>query len=197
MHSSLNYDVISTNEYKTDNLTGKKTKLIYGPLDGEKYKCLLLYGNRLSPSASIVRKEFLIKNEVRFNESSNFVTVEDYDYWLQLAFLDANFKFIKSFEGEYLVHGGNSSGYQALHKRNELNLLKHHVFNVQKFMDNKEKLWKNMLAIFSLREAYQQLKLGNFSLFLKSLWFSFYNSPYFVFEWVNFKLKLFFINIFV
>ena len=27
MHSSLNYDVISTNEYKTDNLTGKKTNL--------------------------------------------------------------------------------------------------------------------------------------------------------------------------
>ena len=197
MHSSLNYDVISTNEYKTDNLTGKKTKLIYGPLDGEKYKCLLLYGNRLSPSASIVRKEFLIKNEVRFNESSNFVTVEDYDYWLQLAFLDANFKFIKSFEGEYLVHGGNSSGYQALHKRNELNLLKHHVFNVQKFMDNKENLWKSMLAIFSFREAYQQLKLGNFSLFLKNLWLSVYTSPFFVFKWVNFKLKFFFINIFV
>ena len=197
MHSSLNYDVISTNEYKTDNLTGKKTKLIYGPLDGEKYKCLLLYGNRLSPSASIVRKEFLIKNEVRFNESSNFVTVEDYDYWLQLAFLDANFKFIKSFEGEYLVHGGNSSGFQALHKRNELNLLKHHVFNVQKFMDNKENLWKSMLAIFSFREAYQQLKLGNFSLFLKNLWLSVYTSPFFVFKWVNFKLKFFFINIFV
>ncbi len=195
MHSS--YDVISTNEYKTDNLTGKKTKLIYGPLDGEKYKCLLLYGNRLSPSASIVRKEFLIKNEVRFNESLNFVTVEDYDYWLQLAFLDANFKFIKSFEGEYLVHGENSSGYQTLHKRNELNLLKHHVFNVQEFMDNKENLWKSMLAIFSFREAYQQLKLGNFSLFLKSLWLSVYTSPYFVFKWVNFKLKFFFTNIFV
>ncbi len=197
MDSNLKYDVISTNEYKNDNLTGKKTKLIYGPLDGEKYKCLLLYGNRLSPSASIVRKEFLIKNEVRFNESFNFVTVEDYDYWLQLAFLDANFKFIKSFEGEYLVHGGNSSGYQALHKRNELNLLKHHVFNVQQFADDKEALWKSMLAIFSFREAYQQFKLGNFSLFLKSLWLSVYTSPYFVFKWVNFKLKFFFINIFV
>lgn len=197
VHSNLKYDVISTNEYKTDKLTGKKTKLIYGPLDGEKYKSLLLYGNRLSPSASIVRKEFLIKNKVRFNESSNFVTVEDYDYWLQLAFLDANFKFIQSFEGEYLVHGGNSSGHQALHKRNELNLLKHHVFNVQKFIDDKEALWKNMLAIFSFREAYQQLKLGNFSLSLKSLWFSVYTSPYFVFKWVNFKLKFFFINIFV
>jgi len=58
-------------------------------------------------------------------------------------------------------------------------------------------LWKSMLAIFSFREAYQQFKLGNFSLFLKSLWLSVYTSPYFVFKWVNFKLKFFFINIFV
>ena len=197
VHSNLKYDVISTNEYKTDKLTGKKTKLIYGPLDGEKYKSLLLYGNRLSPSASIVRKEFLIKNKVRFNESSNFVTVEDYDYWLQLAFLDANFKFIKSFEGEYLVHGGNSSGFQALHKRNELNLLKHHVFNIQKFTCDKGTLWRNMQAIMSLREAFQQLKSGGVWLFLKGLLVSLYTSPYFVCRWGAYKLRLFFKNIFV
>ena len=196
MHGELKYDVISTDEYKTNNLTGKKTKLIYGPLKGQKYRSLLLYGNRLSPSASLVRKEFLLKNEVRFNESSNFVTVEDYDYWLQLAFLDASFKFIHSFEGEYLVHGGNSSGYLALHKRNELNLLKHHVFNVQKFASDKETLWRNMQAIVSLRGAFQQLKSGGFWLFVKGLLVSLYTAPYFVCKWVVYKLRFFFENIF-
>ena len=134
---------------------------------------------------------------MRFNESSNFVTVEDYDYWLQLALLDANFKFIHSFEGEYLVHGGNSSGYLALHKRNELNLLKHHVFNIQKFTSDKETLWRNMQEIISLRDAFQKLKSGNFCLFLKGLWLSLCTSPYFVCKWVVYKLSFFFKNIFV
>lgn len=196
MHSKLKYDVISTDEYKTNNLTGKKTKLIYGPLKGQKYRSLLLYGNRLSPSASLVRKEFLLKNKVRFNESLKFVTVEDYDYWLQLALLDASFKFIHSFEGEYLVHGANSSGYLTLHKGNELNLLKHHVFNVQKFTSNKETLWRNVQAIVSLRGAFQQLKSGSFWLFLKGLLMSLYASPYFVCKWVVYKLRFFFENVF-
>ena len=197
MRNDLKYDVISTDEYKTNNLTGKKTKLIYGPLKGQKYRSLLLYGNRLSPSASLVRKGFLLENEVRFNESSDFVTVEDYDYWLQLALSDATFKFIHSFEGEYLVHGGNSSGYLALHKRNELNLLKYHVFNVQKFASDKETLWRDMQAILSFREAFQKLGSGDFCLFLKSLWLSMCASPYFVCKWVTYKLRFFFRNIFV
>ncbi len=197
MHSDLKYDVISTDEYKNNNITGKKTKLIYGPLKGQKYRSLLLYGNRLSPSASLVRKEFLLKNEVRFNESSNFVTVEDYDYWLQLALLDASFKFIHSFEGEYLVHGGNSSGYLALHKRNELNLLKHHVFNVQNFASDKETLWRDMQAIVSLREAFQKLKSGSVWLFVKGLLMSLYSSPYFLSKWIFHKLGFFIKNKFL
>ena len=196
MQDDSKYDVISTDEYKNNSLTGKKTKLIYGPLKGQKYKSLLLYGNRMSPSASLVRKDFLIKNEVRFNESLSFVTVEDFDYWLQLALLDAKFKFIHSIEGEYLVHGGNSSGYLELHRGNELNLLKHHVFNVQKFESNKEGLWIDMQVIISLREAFHQLKLGRPLLFLKVLFSSLYTSPYFVCKWVIHKLRFLFDNMF-
>ena len=197
MDGDLKYDVISTDEYKTNNLTGKKTKLIYGPLKGHKYQSLLLYGNRLSPSASLVRKEFLLENEVRFNESSNFVTVEDYDYWLQLAFLDARFKFVRSFEGEYLIHGANSSGYLTLHKRNGLNLLKHHVFRVQKFAADKDKLWKDMQAVASFREAFQQLKSGGIWLFFKASFVSFRSSPRFLSKWVFCKLKFFIKNRFL
>jgi len=196
MQDDLNYDVISTDEYKNNSLTGKKTKLIYGPLKGQKYKSLLLYGNRMSPSASLVRKDFLIKNEVRFNESLDFVTVEDFDYWLQLALLDAKFKFIHSIEGEYLVHGGNSSGYLELHRCNELNLLKHHVFNVQKFQSNKEALWIDMQVIVSLRGAFHQLKLGRSLFFIKVLFASLFTSPYFVCKWVMHKLRFLFDNMF-
>jgi len=195
MDSDFKYDVMSTDEYKTNTLNTEKSKLIYGPLRGQKYRSLLLYGNRLSPSAALIRKGFLLENEVRFNESINFVTVEDYDYWLQLALLDARFKFIHSFEGEYLVHGGNSSGSLELHKRNELNLLKYHVFNVQNFANDKENLWKDLQAIISLREAFQYLKSGSFHLCLKGLLVSLYSSPYFVCKWVLHRLKFLVKNI--
>ncbi len=197
MNGDLKYDVISTDEYKINNLTGKKTKLIYGPLNGHKYRSLLLYGNRLSPSASLARKEFLLENEVRFNESSNFVTVEDYDYWLQLAYLDARFKFVRSFEGVYLVHGANNSGYLTLHKRNELNLLKHHVFSVQEFAADKDKLWKDMQAVASFREAFQQLKSGSIWLFFKVSFMSLRSSPRFLSKWIFCKLKFFIANRFL
>ena len=197
MDGDLKYDVISTDEYKTNNLTGEKTKLIYGPLKGYKYRSLLLYGNRLSPSASLVRKGFLLENEVRFNESSDFVTVEDYDYWLQLALSDATFKFIHSIEGEYLVHGGNSSGYLTLHKRNELYLLKHHVFNVQKFTSDKDKLWRDMQAVASFREAFQRLESDGIWLFFKASFLSLLSSPSFLSKWIFCKLKFFIKNRFL
>lgn len=197
MNGDLKYDVISTDEYKINNLTGKKTKLIYGPLNGHKYRSLLLYGNRLSPSASLARKGFLIENEVRFNESRNFVTVEDYDYWLQLAYLDARFKFVRSFEGVYLVHGANNSGYLKLHKRNKLNLLKHHVFSVQEFVADKDKLWKDMQAVVSFREALQQLKSGSIGLLFKVSFMSLRSSPSFLSKWIFCKLKFFIVNRFL
>ena len=194
MDGDLKYDVISTDEYKTNNLTGKKTKLLYGPLKGHKYRSLLLYGNRLSPSASLVRKEFLIENEVRFNESSDFVTVEDYDYWLQLALSDATFKFVRSFEGEYLVHGTNSSGYLTQHKLNRLNLLKYHVFSVQKFAADKDKLWRDIQAVASFQEAFRRLESDGIWLFFKASFLSQRSSPSFLSKWIFYKLKFFIKN---
>ena len=148
----------------------------------------------MSPSASLVRKGFLLNNGVRFRESSEFVTVEDYDYWLQLALSDATFKFIHSFEGEYLVHGGNSSGYLALHKRNELNLLKYHVFSVQKFAPDKDKLWRDMQAVASFREAFQRLDSDGVWPFLKSACLSLCSSPRFLSKWIFWKCKFFIQN---
>lgn len=196
INNDPNYDILSTDEYKYNKLSGKKTKLIYGPLKGQKYRSLLLFGNRLSPSASLVRKEFLLKNDVRFNESHNFVTVEDYDYWLQLALLNARFKFIHSFEGEYLVHGGNSSGQMVLHKSNLLSLLKHHIFNVQEFDSDREILWRNMQEIVSIRWNIQYLKSGELVVFSKAYLMSLKVSPYFVCRWVLYKFKFFLENMF-
>ncbi len=137
----------------------------------------------------MVRTDFLRENEVRFNESSDFVTVEDYDYWLQLALSDAVFKFVRSFEGEYLVHGANSSSYLTIHKRNGLNLLKHHVFNVQEFDTDKEKLWKDIQAVKSFREAFQRLESDGIWMCFKASCMSLLSSPSFLSKWLLYKLK--------
>ena len=182
------YDVLSTHEYKRNKSTGKKTKLMYGPLAGNKYRSLLLYGNRLSPSASVIRKSFLLENGIAFNESTDFITVEDYDYWLQLAMLDASFKFIHCFEGEYLVHGANSSGFIEIHKRNELNLMKHHIFNVQTFEPDKDKLWRQINSVISIRDGFHVLKTGISYSVISFLLRTAISSPYHVGKWLFYKL---------
>ena len=55
------------------------------------YKHLLINGNLLSTSATIISKKFLKKNKLKFNESKNFVSVEDYDLWMLFAKKGAKF----------------------------------------------------------------------------------------------------------
>ncbi len=138
------YDVISTNEYKVFYNKNKKKTLRYGPLPKNAYEHMLIYGNRLSPSATIVRKSFLQKKNITFNEDKNFITVEDYDFWLHLAFAGARFKFIPRVQGEYLVHLSNNSSREELHHNNEIHLLEDHIFNIQNFTKNKLKLLKRI-----------------------------------------------------
>ena len=168
-------DVISTNEYKVFDNSSKKLKLFYGVNGGNKYKKLILYGNRLSPSATVVRKSFLKKNSIFFREDKEFMTVEDYDFWLMLAFYDAKFIFLKSFEGEYLMHSNNASNKLNLHNQNLNNLLKNHIYNIQQFSSNKDTLYKK---IMNFRKFCVLLKNKN----IKNLFLVFFESPFFIFK---------------
>ena len=51
-----NLDVITTNEYKVFDSSKRRKKLFYGISRNNQYKSLLLYGNKLSPSATLVNK---------------------------------------------------------------------------------------------------------------------------------------------
>jgi len=190
LDNNSKYDVLSSNEYKFNSITGRKSKLMYGPIIGSKYRCLLLYGNRLSTSATAVRKEFLIKHNIKFNEQKKLITVEDYDYWLQLALADASFKFIPKFEGEYLVHGDNSSGNLALHKSNELNLMRDHVFKIQGFDRRKERLWRKVNSRMKFHGSLVEIRRLNISRGLKSMFISFSENPLFLSSYVLFLIYI-------
>lgn len=135
------YDVVSTSELIVDINGAQIGTLHYGPYEEDFYKVLLLEGNRLSPSATLIRNNFLKDNNLSFNEAHDYIAVEDYDLWLNLAYKGARFKFINSIQGEYLVHAGSNSAQLLRQRKNCQTLLHDHVFNIQTFHPSPQKLW--------------------------------------------------------
>ena len=130
LQSENKYDVVVTDELMIDVETGNKKILKNGPYVKDFYKTMLLYGNRLSTSATIVRSSFLEKYGILFSEERDFVTVEDYDLWLKLALNKAQFKFIPSVQGEYTIHGNNCSQDSSIYFHNLQRLLEFHASNL-------------------------------------------------------------------
>ena len=133
------------------------------------------------------------KNKILFIENKDYVTVEDYDLWLRLALINAEFKFINDFQGEYLIHNSNSSGKLKLHNYNLNKLLKYHVFNVQKFSKNKSQLW---LKIFNSRKFINYLssiRRINIKYIYKAI-VIFSKSPFFIIEYFIFRLSFLIFN---
>ncbi len=156
--SKNTFDVICSNEYLNNKIINKKNKLSYGPFVKDFYRDLLVNGNKLSPSSTLVRAEFIKKNSILFNESIDFITVEDYDFWLNLANSNARFFFIKNILGEYIIHGNNNSTKLKLHRENLVKLIRYHLFFVQKFTLKPEQTWKKILPKIQFMEFSQILR---------------------------------------
>ena len=134
-------DVCCNDELQVDALRNHRMTLDYGPYCTNFYRELLLKGNRLSTSATLVKREFMTKRAILFRENKEFVTVEDYDFWMLLAWAGANFKFIKSIQGEYTIHATNASSQLDRHRQSLINVVKDHVYNLQTFQQDKDRLW--------------------------------------------------------
>jgi glycosyltransferase involved in cell wall biosynthesis len=136
------YDVLTNDELRVNIKTGIKKVLRYGPYENNFYEALLVDGNRLSPSAVVVRRKFLVLHGITWDESLDYATVEDYALWLNLAHAGARFKFIHDVQGEYVIHGANNSTVSERHWRNCETLLHDHVYNIQRFHPLPDQLWK-------------------------------------------------------
>ncbi len=161
------YDVLSNDELMVDIKTGAKRVLRYGPYQKDFYKILLVEGNRLSPSATVVRRDFLVLHGLTFDESQDYVTVEDYGLWLNLARSGARFKFIHDVQGEYVIHGTNTSAGLKRHWRNGETLLHDHVFNIQKFHPSPDRLWKLVVSRLRLVQVRHFIVNGQLWMALK------------------------------
>ncbi len=163
------YDVISSDEIKVNEHKQKIKTLRFGPLPKKSYKHMLLYGNKLSTSATVVKKSFIINQKITFNEHKNYITVEDYDFWLHVALNGAKFKFIPKINGEYLIHKTNNSLKEDIHYQNGLFLLNDHVFNIQSFTLSKEKLFRKVKTRLNIHKSFLKFEKNNPIPFFKAI----------------------------
>jgi teichuronic acid biosynthesis glycosyltransferase TuaG len=72
-----NFDVLSTN---AEVLNSKQFKVFSGELNIFRQ----IVRNKIILSSSIVKKDFIEKMKINFNESKHYVSVEDYDFFLRI-----------------------------------------------------------------------------------------------------------------
>ena len=133
-------DVICHDLMLNDVIFGKKYLLPCGPVVPNLYKDLLKHGNRFPNSALSIKKSTLEAYNITICETKEIVSVEDYDFCLQLAKCNAAFACINTPLGEYLIENNNISS-SKIHEVNLEFLLRKHVYEIQTFETNKNKLW--------------------------------------------------------
>lgn len=95
-----------------------------GPNAPRLYECLLFGGNRLSPSATVFRREPALAIG-GFREDAGFDTAEDYDFWMRFSRV-ARFHFIDAVLGEYLLVDRAASRRIEYHHTNMEHVLRDH-----------------------------------------------------------------------
>jgi teichuronic acid biosynthesis glycosyltransferase TuaG len=107
-------------------IDGKQGKILrHIPAKPEVYESLLFYGNCLSTSAVTLRKDVALSTG-GFSERKDFITVEDYEYWIRLS-KAGEFHFINKTLGEWHVHGKNTSGNAEIHSKAYIRVCEYHL----------------------------------------------------------------------
>lgn len=116
--------LVTHNEWHMHN-GEKKSHLRYGPAGNDIYERLLFDGNCLSTSAVSINKVIAIESG-GFSEREDFVTVEDYEYWIRLS-EKGEFYFINETLGEWHTHGSNYSNNPKIHAEALIAVVESHL----------------------------------------------------------------------
>jgi len=115
--------LVCHDEWHFDN--NKKIKrLNYGSDEDNLYESLLFNSNCISTSAVCINTK-IAKRTKGFSENVEFVTVEDYEYWIRLAQI-GEIIFIDEVLGEWHTHGSNESGNPLVHAKALVDLMNYH-----------------------------------------------------------------------
>ena len=142
-------DVFCSNELLFNTNNKKKIRIYHGPSTDNFFKNLLINGNKLSPSATIVKKKFLLDRSIFFDEDKNLIGVEDYDFWLNLSKNKARFFFTNKILNIYIIHEENITNNTKKHMENSINVINKH-FKILKTYNPKDRF----IRIYNIRVSF-------------------------------------------
>lgn len=170
VNSSIN--VVCHGEWYIYPDTNKIKYYSYGPFEKNFYEKMLRYGNRFSTSASLVNRIFLYEKKIFFDEKKEFISSEDYSFFMNLAKNKAKFLFLNEPLGYHLFHPESISSKILKHLKSSYRVKRYHIFKIQKFSKNKKKLWQES-------KLYLDLKIILFNLNKKKIYYQIKNLVYF------------------
>lgn len=122
LEENSDIDFICHDEYWIEDGSIIK-KVTYGPY--KTYKELLLKGNCISTSATVVSKNKLLEAGL-FSENLDFNGVEDYELWLRLSKI-CKIGYLHKPLGEYHIHHAGITNNIEKHTRNTQNVIEFHL----------------------------------------------------------------------
>ena len=103
----------------------------YGPPRRATYEALLVKGNCISTSATVIRRE-VVNTLGGFRDRADFGTTEDYDLWLRVAQHGFRIDFIEETLGSFRRHSSSASSSTLRHLHAELAVISDHFSNAPK-----------------------------------------------------------------
>jgi glycosyltransferase involved in cell wall biosynthesis len=164
-NKNVHLDVICHHLLCVDERTKKKKILFSGPEFYLNYSQLLKHGNKLLTSSVSVKREFVKKNSILFNQDPGFVIVEDYDFWLKCASFGGQFFLIDKVLGRYYWASDNISANLNKTFANLENVLNFHLSAYTRGTGNKsfsKIAFGRYLIVRSLREFVHDRSLRPF-----------------------------------
>lgn len=172
--SDINIDIFCHSEIAITSSSRHRKRLNYGPVSKNMYVTLLELGNRLSTSATVVRRRFLEDHAILFRTDERLVTIEDYALWVDLALHGAKFNFIYQTLGVYRLHGNNLSLNDSRHLTGQQTLIELHRQLLTHAASQRNVDWKLVSARYSwlanslcLRDSIFLRSLSSFKVFAK------------------------------
>ena len=158
---------------------GKKMIVKYGPEKKFLFENLLVNGNCLSPSATIIKRDIL--NEVEgYSEDQKFITAEDYDLWLKISKKEYKIIFSEKVLGSFRVHSDGES-YDIIRNTNAAsNVIESHFKNSSLDEESLQKALSNCWIIAGKTCQIRGKYYDSFKMYFKSLQIKFSFKSYFL-----------------
>lgn len=158
------FDLICHSEWIIQSKNKNKKIWSCGPFSNFFYKDMLIFGNRSSTSASVVKKKFIQDNQINFVEKKEFITSEDYNFFLDIAHKRGIFFFLNKPLGYHLFYSESASSNKAKHLLSEKSVIKNHVNKIQNFTKNKKSLYKKISKRIDFKKKILNIKNRNFKI---------------------------------